>query len=180
MTGLAGLLMPGTHGPAEGSMDGGDAYAYYQAAVQWLQAQPLSVQIIVTVALAGVVILALVGVFYLIKYIFLGIFYILKGLYKALEWVWRKATGKEEPVVASTKGSSGVAPTGATSVPPPTAVVKVQVDPALRSKVTADTTPEKRFCAQCGHKLRAGASFCGVCGSSVGSVLADHARVKSA
>ncbi len=118
-----------------------EGYEYYQMAADWLRAQPITVQILITVAVAGTIILCLVGVAYLIKYIFLGLYHLAKAIVKGIAWVFKKLVGK---------------PTQ--SAPPK---VQVQVSPVAAPQV------QKRYCPQCGHELVSGAAFCGACGSSI-------------
>ena len=81
---------------------------YWQEFAAWFLSLPLFYQIIVGVGIATIVILLIIGVYYLLKgiaylvyYILKGVYYIIKGIsigiYRALKWFYYLLVGKPKP-----------------------------------------------------------------------------------
>ena len=80
---------------------------YWQEFVRWFFSLPLFGQILVGVGIATIVVLVLIGVYYLLKgigyliyYILKGVYYLIKGLaigiYRLLNWLYNLIVGKRE------------------------------------------------------------------------------------
>ena len=80
---------------------------YWQEFVIWFLSLPLFYQIIVGVGIATIIVLVLIGVYYLLKgiayliyYTLKGVYYLIKGLaigiYRLLNWIYNLIIGKNE------------------------------------------------------------------------------------
>ena len=145
---------------------------YWQAFMEWFSGMPLFGQILIIAGAIAIVVLLLIGVYYLLKGIayliydlFKGIYYLLKaiatGIYKLFEALYYGITGKEKPIK---------------QVQPE----KIDESPVMNEEIPKTIiSPEPQsisFCSECGMKFSEsmmaqlntkGRVFCIHCGNGI-------------
>ena len=151
---------------------------YWQDFVVWFLSLPLFYQIIVGVGIGTIVVLVLIGVYYLLKgiayliyYILKGIYYIIKGvaigIYRLLNWIYNLIIGKSEPEEQA---------------PESTETVVVQPAPISIAQDNIEQTESDliRYCPECGIEFtnsmtyqlnKDGYVYCSYCGRKLDNLV---------
>ncbi|MFX1337420.1 MAG: zinc ribbon domain-containing protein [Promethearchaeota archaeon] len=145
--------------------------------VIWFLSLPLIYQIIVGVGIATIVILVLIGVYYLLKgiayliyYILKGVYYLIKGIaigiYRLLTWIYNLIIGKNE-----------------TNKQEPESTELIVAQPALISVANTIEQNESelvRYCPECGIEFtnsmirqlnKDGYVYCSYCGKKLDNLV---------
>ena len=149
---------------------------YWQDFVVWFLSLPLFYQIVVGVGIATIVVLVLIGVYYLLKgiayliyYILKGIYYAIKGIsigiYRVLKWFYYLLVGKPEP---EEKESEIAQP------------VVAQPIPKITVQDSTEESESVRYCPECGVEFtnvmkiqldKDGYVYCSYCGRKLDTLV---------
>ncbi len=151
---------------------------YWQEFVAWFLSLPLSYQIIVGVGIATIVILIIIGVYYLLKgiayliyYILKGVYYVIKGIsigiYRVLKWFYYLLVGKPK----SEEEESEIAQP----------IVVQQIPKTTIQDITEEAESETvRYCPECGVEFTSimkiqlnkdGYVYCSYCGKKLDKLV---------
>ena len=150
---------------------------YWQEFAAWFLSLPLFYQIIVGVGIATIVVVLLIGIYYLLKgiayliyYILKGVYYIIKGIsigiYRALKWFYYLLVGKPKPDEESETSQPIVAQ------PIPKTTVQ-----EITEEVESETV---RYCPECGVEFtnvmkiqlnKDGYVYCSYCGKKLDNMV---------
>lgn len=145
--------------------------------VVWFLSLPLVYQIIVGVGIATIIILVLIGVYYLLKgiayliyYILKGVYYLIKGLaigiYRLLNWIYNLIVGKSETNDQEPESTELIV---AQPVPIPVA-----------DTIEQDESEIIRYCPECGVEFtnsmtrqlnKDGYVYCSYCGKKLDNLI---------
>lgn len=145
--------------------------------VVWFLSLPLVYQIIVGVGIATIIILVLIGVYYLLKgiayliyYILKGVYYLIKGLaigiYRLLNWIYNLIVGKSETNDQELESTELIV---AQPVPIPVA-----------DTIEQDESEIIRYCPECGVEFtnsmtrqlnKDGYVYCSYCGKKLDNLI---------
>ena len=151
---------------------------YWQEFAVWFLSLPLFYQIIVGVGIATIVVLVLIGVYYLLKgiayliyYTLKGLYYLIKGvaigIYRVLNWIYNLIIGKSE---SEEQESESTQPIVAQSVPVSMAQDSIE---QTESEII-------KYCPECGvdftnsmtYQLnKDGYVYCSYCGKKLDNLV---------
>jgi hypothetical protein len=151
---------------------------YWQDFAAWFLSLPLFYQIVVGVGIGTIVILILIGVYYLLKGIVYLIYYLLKGiyygikglsigLYRVLKWIYYLIVGKPKP---EEKESEITQPIVAQPIPKST----------VQDSTEEFESETVRYCPECGVEFtnsmtyqlnKDGYVYCSYCGRKLDNLV---------
>jgi hypothetical protein len=147
---------------------------YWQEFVRWFFSLPLFGQILVGIGIATIIVLVLIGVYYLLKgiayliyYTLKGVYYIIKGLaigiYKFFNWLYRLIVGKSDSEEKETEENQSL-------------VAQPQPIPIVQNSYEQSESDLIKYCPECGVEFtnsmsyqlnKDGFVYCSFCGKKL-------------